>query len=101
MTMHRRFFASLLILLVGAAASGCRDTPLAADVNTNVAPVANAGDYADPRLQWFAGRGEARWQPIQRSRWHDRNLPLAERGGCRTAAWGVTARTRTTSCRRR
>ena len=33
MTMDRRFFTSLLVVLTAAASSGCRDAPLAENVD--------------------------------------------------------------------
>lgn len=44
MTKDRRFLASLLVVLGAAVSSGCRDAPLAENVNTNRAPVAFAGE---------------------------------------------------------
>lgn len=44
MTMERRSLTSLLVVLAAAASFGCRDTPLASNVNSNFAPVANAGE---------------------------------------------------------
>jgi hypothetical protein len=52
MTMDRRFFTPFIVVLTAAAASGCRDAPLAVNVDSNMAPSANAGpmqtfdDYA-------------------------------------------------------
>jgi hypothetical protein len=43
MTMDRRFFTPFIVVLTAAAASGCRDAPLAANVNSNMAPSAKAG----------------------------------------------------------
>jgi hypothetical protein len=44
MTMEPRSSASLLFVLAAAVASaGCRDAPLAVNVKTNIAPLANAG----------------------------------------------------------
>lgn len=44
MTMERRIFTSFLVVLAAVAWSGCRDAPLAVNVNTNMAPVAHAGE---------------------------------------------------------
>lgn len=44
MTMDRRSFTTLLVLLAAATSSACRDAPLAVNVNTNTAPVAHAGE---------------------------------------------------------
>jgi hypothetical protein len=44
MTMDRRFATPLVIVLAAVILSGCRDTPLAVNVNSNISPVAYAGD---------------------------------------------------------
>jgi hypothetical protein len=47
MTSKRRLFASSLVALAAAASSGCRDAPLAENVETNIAPLAHAGDMQE------------------------------------------------------
>jgi hypothetical protein len=44
MVMDRHFIASLVLVLAGAAASACRDTPLAVNVISNMPPIADAGE---------------------------------------------------------
>jgi hypothetical protein len=52
MTMDRRILIALLVVLVIAPSSSCRDAPLAVNVDSNMAPIADAGD-----MQSFADTG--------------------------------------------
>jgi hypothetical protein len=44
MTIDLRFVTPLLLVLSAVASFGCRDAPLAANVRSNMSPVAHAGD---------------------------------------------------------